>query len=179
MFMRCSSILMMRASISLPGIFAPVPWEGALLVDGGLVNPVPVSLARAMGADPANWRESLREVGRLLAFLKEPEPPKGLKDAWQNTRPVFMKVLDMAPKERSSAPCQDVVWEGADVDLARLPVQTCWPQDAGPLRVWFRDLIILARGPSGWLIETNVDQPTTEALYEADLARLPFRRTVP
>lgn len=52
-------------------------------------------------------------------------------------------------------------------------------QGAGPLRVWFRDLIILARGPSGWLIETNVDQPTTEALYEADLARLPFRRTAP
>ena len=56
-----------------------------------------------MGADPANWRESLREVGRLLAFLKEPEPPKGLKDAWQNTRPVFMKVLDMAPKSELGA----------------------------------------------------------------------------
>jgi 4-hydroxy-3-polyprenylbenzoate decarboxylase len=84
----------------------------------------PGRVARAMGADPANWRESLREVGRLLAFLKEPEPPKSLRDAWQTTRPVFMKVLDMAPKERSSAPCQEVVWEGADVDLARLPVQT-------------------------------------------------------
>ena len=61
----------------------------------------PQRVARAMGADGDDWRESLREIGRLLAFLKEPEPPKGLIDAWQNTRPVFMKVLDMAPKERS------------------------------------------------------------------------------
>ena len=111
------------------------PSGAAIPVLGNLFG-TPGRVARAMGADPANWRESLREVGRLLAYLKEPEPPKGLKDAWQNTRPVFMKVLDMAPKERSSAPCQDVVWEGADVDLARLPVQTCWPGDAGPLITW-------------------------------------------
>jgi 4-hydroxy-3-polyprenylbenzoate decarboxylase len=77
--------------------------------------------------------EALREIGKLLAFLKEPEPPKGLKDAWQNTRPVFMQVMNMAPKERRAAPCQEIVWEGADVDLGRLPVQTCWPDDAGPL----------------------------------------------
>ena len=64
---------------------------------------------------------ALREVGRLLAFLKEPEPPRSLKDVWQHTRPVMMQVLNMAPKERSSAPCQEVVWEGADVDLGRLP----------------------------------------------------------
>ncbi len=87
---------------------------------------------------------ALREVGRLLAFLKEPEPPKGLKDAWQNTRPVFMQVLHMAPKERSSGPCQEVVWEGADVDLGRLPVQTCWPGDAGPLITWG---LTVTRGP--------------------------------
>ena len=84
-----------------------------------------------MGVEGDDWREALREIGKLLAFLKEPDPPKSLKDAWQNTRPVFMKVLDMAPKERSAGPCQDVVWEGADVDLARLPVQTCWPDDVG------------------------------------------------
>ena len=125
--------------------------KGAFRAPSGATIPVlgnlfgtPGRVARAMGADPANWRESLREVGRLLAFLKEPEPPKGLKDAWQNTRPVFMKVLDMAPKERSSAPCQDVVLEGADVDLARLPVQTCWPGDAGPLITWG---LTVTRGP--------------------------------
>ena len=87
---------------------------------------------------------ALREVGKLLAFLKEPEPPKGLKDAWQNTRPLFMQVMQMAPKERKSAPCQEIVWEGADVDLARLPVQTCWPGDAGPLITWG---LTVTRGP--------------------------------
>ena len=118
--------------------------SGATIPVLGNLFGTPGRVARAMGADPANWRESLREVGRLLAFLKEPEPPKGLKDAWQNTRPVFMKVLDMAPKERSSAPCQDVVLEGSDVDLARLPVQTCWPGDAGPLITWG---LTVTRGP--------------------------------
>jgi UbiD family decarboxylase len=104
----------------------------------------PERVAMAMGADPVHWQASLREVGRLLGFLKEPEPPKSLLDAWRNTRPVFMKVLDMAPKERSSGPCQDVVWEGADVDLARLPIQTCWPGDAGPLITWG---LTVTRGP--------------------------------
>ena len=105
----------------------------------------PQRVARAMGVDGDDWRTALREIGKLLAFLKEPEPPKGLKDAWQNTRPVFMKVLDMAPKERSSGPCQDVVWEGSDVDLARFPVQTCWPGDAGPLITWG---LTVTRGPN-------------------------------
>ena len=116
---------------------APIPVLGNLFG-------TPERVARAMGAAPATWRESLREVGRLLAFLKEPEPPKGLVDAWQTTRPLFMKVLDMAPKVKSSAPCQDVVWEGGDVDLARLPVQTCWPGDAGPLITWG---LVVTRGP--------------------------------
>jgi len=88
--------------------------------------------------------QALREVGKLLAFLKEPEPPKGLVDAWQNTRPLFMQVLNMAPKLRSSAACQEIVWEGDDVDLARLPVQTCWPEDAGPLITWG---LTVTRGP--------------------------------
>src|SRR5439155_19908691 len=87
---------------------------------------------------------ALREVGKLLAFLKEPDPPKGLKDAWQNTRPVFMQVMHMAPKERASAPCQEIVWEGGDVDLSRLPVQTCWPGDVAPLITWG---LTVTRGP--------------------------------
>jgi 4-hydroxy-3-polyprenylbenzoate decarboxylase len=96
------------------------------------------------GRSRANWQASLRDVGRLLSFLREPEPPKSLADAWRNTRPVFMKVLDMAPKERRNGPCQDVVWEGNDVDLARLPIQTCWPGDAGPLITWG---LTVTRGP--------------------------------
>ena len=119
------------------------PSGGTIPVLGNLFG-TPERVARAMGADTANWRESLREVGRLLAFLKEPAPPKNLVDAWRNTRPVFLKVLDMAPKERSSAPVQDVVWEGADLDLARLPIQTCWPGDVAPLITWG---LTVTRGP--------------------------------
>ena len=89
-------------------------------------------VALGMGEeDPAR----LRDIGKLLAYLKEPEPPKGLKDAWEKW-PVLKQVLNMAPKEVRSAPCQEVVWEGADVDLSRLPIQTCWPEDAGPLITW-------------------------------------------
>jgi 4-hydroxy-3-polyprenylbenzoate decarboxylase len=101
----------------------------------------PTRVALGMGEESV---AALREVGRLLAFLKEPEPPKGLKDAWQNTRPLFMQVMQMAPKERKSAPCQEVIWEGTHVDLARLPVQTCWPDDAGPLITWG---LTVTRGP--------------------------------
>jgi 4-hydroxy-3-polyprenylbenzoate decarboxylase len=101
----------------------------------------PYRVAMAMGEESV---EALREVGKLLAFLKEPEPPKGFVDAWQNTRPVFMQVMNMAPKERGSAKCQEIVWEGAEVDLSRLPVQTCWPEDAGPLITWG---LTVTRGP--------------------------------
>jgi 4-hydroxy-3-polyprenylbenzoate decarboxylase len=105
----------------------------------------PRRVALAMGADAGEDPvAALREVGRLLAFLKEPEPPRSLKDAWQNTRPVFMQVMQMAPKERSSAPCQEIVWEGEEVDLARLPVQTCWPDDVSPLITWG---LTVTRGP--------------------------------
>ena len=71
-----------------------------------------------------------REVGKLLAYLKEPEPPKGLKDAWEKW-PVLKQVLNMSPKVLSSAPCQEIVWEGNDVDLSKLPIQT-----AGPACSW-------------------------------------------
>ncbi len=86
---------------------------------------------------------ALREVGRLLAMLKEPDPPKGMKDAWSKI-PMYRKVLDMAPKERRSAPCQEIVLEGGDVDLAQIPVQTCWPEDAAPLITWG---LVVTRGP--------------------------------
>jgi 4-hydroxy-3-polyprenylbenzoate decarboxylase len=93
-----------------------------------------------MGADSV---ASLREVGKLLAFLKEPDPPKGMKDAWQKM-PVFKKVLDMAPKILKRAPCQQQVLEADDVDLGRLPIQTCWPDDAAPLITW---ALVVTRGP--------------------------------
>ncbi len=98
-------------------------------------------VALGMGEDGP---EALREVGKLLAFLKEPEPPKGLKDAWDKL-PVLRQVLNMAPKELRSAPCQDVVIEGRDVDLAKLPIQTCWPGDAAPLITWG---LVVTRGPT-------------------------------
>ena len=87
---------------------------------------------------------ALREVGELLAYLKEPEPPKGLKDAWDKL-PMLKQVLNMAPKVVSSAPCQEIVWEGKDVDLARLPIQTCWPGDVAPLITWG---LMVTRGPN-------------------------------
>ena len=70
--------------------------------------------------------EELRELGELLAFLKEPEPPKGFRDAWEKL-PIFRKVLSMNPKVGGSGPCQEHVIEGDDVDLTQLPIQTCWP----------------------------------------------------
>lgn len=100
----------------------------------------PKRVAMGMGEDKV---EALREVGKLLAYLKEPEPPKGLKDAWEKM-PVFKQVLNMGPKVVKSAPCQQVVIEGAQVDLAKLPIQTCWPGDAGPLITW---ALVVTKGP--------------------------------
>jgi 4-hydroxy-3-polyprenylbenzoate decarboxylase len=100
----------------------------------------PKRVALGMGEESV---EALREVGRLLAFLKEPDPPKGMREAWQSL-PIFKKVLDMAPKVRRSPPCQQVVLEGDDVDLGRLPVQHCWPGDAAPLITWG---LVVTRGP--------------------------------
>ncbi|MEE9319116.1 MAG: 4-hydroxy-3-polyprenylbenzoate decarboxylase [Granulosicoccus sp.] len=98
----------------------------------------PERVAYGMGEDSV---EALREVGKLLALLKEPDPPKGLKDAW-SALPVFRKVLDMAPKITKNAACQAEQWP--DVDLGRLPVQTCWPGDAGPLITWG---LVVTKGP--------------------------------
>ncbi len=105
----------------------------------------PERVAYGMGEDldAGDWQTPLREVGKLLAFLKEPEPPKGLKDAWEKW-PVLKQVMNMSPKEVRSAPCQEVVWEGKDVDLGRLPIQHCWPGDAAPLITWG---LVVTRGP--------------------------------
>ena len=97
-------------------------------------------IAAAMGVED---EKQLRRIGELLAYLKEPEPPSGLRDLWEKF-PVYKRVLDMAPRVRSGGPCQEVVREGKDVDLTRLPVQLCWPGDAGPLITWG---LTVTRGP--------------------------------
>ncbi|MDQ7016348.1 MAG: 4-hydroxy-3-polyprenylbenzoate decarboxylase [Gammaproteobacteria bacterium] len=101
----------------------------------------PKRVAMGMGEDSV---EALREVGKLLAFLKEPDPPKGLKEAWK-TLPIFKKVLDMAPKMVRSAACQQQMFAGDEVDLHKLPLQTCWPEDVAPLLTWG---LVITQGPN-------------------------------
>jgi len=101
----------------------------------------PLRVALGMGEDNVG---ALREIGKLLAFLKEPAPPTGFTDAVSRFAPIVKQVLTMAPKEVRTAPCQEIVWDGKDVDLARLPVQTCWPGDAAPLITWG---LVVTRGP--------------------------------
>ena len=101
----------------------------------------PRRVALGMGEEST---QALREVGKMLAFLKEPEPPRGLKDAWEKW-PVLKQVLTMHPRIVSSAPCQEIVWEGAEVDLGKLPIQHCWPGDVAPLITWG---LVVTRGPN-------------------------------
>jgi 4-hydroxy-3-polyprenylbenzoate decarboxylase len=104
-------------------------------------------VALGMGQDVATEAEALtklREVGKVLSILKEPEPPKGFKDAWEKL-PLLKQVLTMSPKQVSSAPCQDVVIEGKDVDITSLPIQHCWPGDVAPLITWG---LTVTRGPN-------------------------------
>ncbi len=100
----------------------------------------PERVAMGMGQ---NSVEALREVGKLLAYLKEPEPPKGLKDLWQKL-PVFKQVLNMPAKTVKKGPCQEVVISGEEVDLTQIPVQRCWPGDVAPLVTWG---LTVTRGP--------------------------------
>ena len=100
----------------------------------------PQRVAQAMGQSSL---AGLRELGQLLAYLKEPEAPKGLRDAWDKL-PLIRQIMNMAPRNVSRAPCQEIVWEGDEVDLGRLPIQTCWPGDAAPLITWG---LTVTRGP--------------------------------
>ena len=101
----------------------------------------PRRVALGMGAEDVT---ELRRIGHLLAKLKEPEPPKGFKDA-MGLGMLVKSLWDMAPKEHRSAPCQDIVWEGNDVDLDRLPIQHCWPGDVAPLITWG---LVITKGPN-------------------------------
>lgn len=100
----------------------------------------PQRVAMGMGADSL---AELREIGQILAFLKEPEPPKGMKDAWDKL-PIFRQIINMAPKLLTKAPFQQHDLRGEAVNLADWPIQTCWPEDAGPLITW---ALVITKGP--------------------------------
>ena len=87
--------------------------------------------------------EGLRDVGKLLAFLKEPTPPSGWKDLWQSL-PSYKSVLNIAPNVKKTAACQEIIIEESDVDLSKFPIQTCWPGDAAPLVTW---PLVITKGP--------------------------------
>ena len=122
-----------------PALLFENPKGSSVPVLGNLFG-TPERVALGMGEESVS---ALREVGKLLAMLKEPEPPKGMKDAWDKL-PVFKQVLNMAPKVLKKAPCQEHVLDGDQVDLGKLPIQTCWPGDAGPLITW---ALVVTKGP--------------------------------
>ncbi|MCG3866189.1 MULTISPECIES: 4-hydroxy-3-polyprenylbenzoate decarboxylase [unclassified Photobacterium] len=96
----------------------------------------------AMGMGRSEVKE-LREVGKLLAYLKEPEPPRGFREALDKL-PAFKQVLNMPVKRLRNAPCQEIVWQGDDVDLDKIPVMSCWPDDVAPLLTWG---LTITKGP--------------------------------
>jgi 4-hydroxy-3-polyprenylbenzoate decarboxylase len=126
-----------------PAVVFEQPVDGAKKYDMPVLANLfgtPRRVALGMGAESL---DELRDVGRLLSALKEPEPPRGLREAgklWTMAKAVW----DMAPRKVSSPACQEIVWEGDDVDLSRIPVQTCWPGDAAPLVTWG---LVITRGP--------------------------------
>ncbi len=97
-------------------------------------------VALGMGADNT---AALSEIGEVLAYLRQPEPPKGMRDAWDKA-PLLKQVMNMGPKVVRNPPCQYHAKTGDDVDLYQLPIQTCWPEDAGPLVTW---PLVITRGP--------------------------------
>lgn len=102
----------------------------------------PRRVALGMGAENVS---ALRDIGELLASLREPEAPKGLRDAFAKVSMLKSALWDMSPKQVRSAPCHDVVIEGADVDLNQIPLQHCWPGDVAPLLTWG---LVITRGPN-------------------------------
>ncbi len=122
-----------------PALLFENPKGYSMPVLGNLFG-TPKRVALAMGQQDV---AALRDVGKLLAFLKEPDPPKGWKDLWDKA-PLFKQALNLAPKEVSKPSCQEVVLEGEAVDLNLFPIQTCWPDDVGPLMTW---PLVITRGP--------------------------------
>ncbi len=103
-----------------------------------------VAKAVTLGGEPRKSAADLREVGELLAFLRQPEPPRGLKDALEML-PLAKTVMAMRPTSVRKAPCQEVVLQGEDIDLDRLPIQGCWPGEPAPLITW---PLVVTKGPS-------------------------------
>ena len=127
-----------------PALLFEKPTHHSMPVLGNLFGTVK-RVALAMGASPDEEPLArLRAIGETLAYLKEPEPPKGLRDAWDKL-PLVKQLMTMAPRVVTNAPCRDIVWEGNDVDLAKLPIQTCWPGDVAPLVTWG---LTVTRGPN-------------------------------
>ncbi len=102
-----------------------------------------VAMGVTLGGKQRTTPGDLREVGDLLAFLRQPEPPQGIAGAVKML-PLMKTVMSMRPKTVRSAPVQEVVLTGDDIDLSKLPVQTCWPGDAGPLITW---PLVVTKGP--------------------------------
>src|SRR5690606_24786700 len=102
----------------------------------------PKRVAWGMGADDIS---ALRETGELLASLREPEPPRGLRSALATVSMLKNALWDMSPKTVKNAPCQEIVLEGDDVDLDRIPLQRCWPGDVAPLLTWG---LVVTKGPN-------------------------------
>ena len=126
-----------------PALLFERPKGHAMPVLGNLFGTVR-RVALGMGVEAADPAVALRELGGVLAALREPEPPKGWRDAWDKL-PLLKTVLAMEPRAVTRAPSQEAVLEGTDVDLGRLPVQTCWPGDVAPLITWG---LTVTRGPS-------------------------------
>lgn len=103
-----------------------------------------VARAVTMGGEPRRTAADLREVGELLAFLRQPEPPRGFKDAME-LLPLARTVMAMRPNTVKKAPCQEIVLTGKDIDLDRLPIQGCWPGEPAPLITW---PLVVTKGPS-------------------------------
>ncbi|WP_277207872.1 4-hydroxy-3-polyprenylbenzoate decarboxylase [Vibrio misgurnus] len=100
----------------------------------------PERVAMGMGRQQV---QELRDVGQWLAYLKEPEPPRGLKELIEKL-PIFKQVLNMPVKRLRRAACQEIVWQGDQVNLDKIPVMSCWPEDVAPLLTWG---LTITRGP--------------------------------
>ena len=138
-FLEMTEICDRTLRASGPALLFESPTGHTIPVLGNLFG-TPRRVALGMGVDDVS---ELRRIGHVLARLKEPEPPKDFKDLL-GLGSLVKSLWDMAPKERRSAPCQEIVWEGNDVDLAKLPIQHCWPGDVAPLITWG---LVITKGP--------------------------------
>jgi len=123
-----------------------VLFENVVGPDGRYEMPMLVNLfgtvervAWGMDREP----HQLREIGETLAFLKQPEPPGGWREAWEML-PLLRSAMAMRPRTVNHAPCQEIVLTGGDIDIGRLPIQTCWPGEPAPLITW---PLIVTKGP--------------------------------